>query len=547
MELALLHFAPLVIDCPQFLSAEHAPPKGGVVERGCMLTRILSCALACTALITAQDTRGMLLGRVTDSSGAAVPNVEVRATNEATGTTATGRSNETGSYVIPYLLPGTYRIEAELRGFKTFSRSGIQVRVGDSVGLDIALQPGDVAERVDVRTEAPLLEINSASVGQVVDQRRMTELPVVGGNPFQLVQLAPGVVNTTDLRIRNTSAPNATSQIATDGNATYANEFSIDGVPNVRSAPFEGNSYQVAYIPPATAVSEFKVQTTTYDASLGHTPGSVINVATASGTNKLHGEAHEFVRNRVFDAPNFFQNRAGQELPVYQYNRYGASAGAPVFIPKVYNGTNKTFWFYAFEFNPFTIPTPNIRTVPTPEQLNGDFSALLKLGPQYQIYDPATAQLDANGRVRRTPFPNNIIPANRINPIARALAQFRPTPNQLGTVDGRNNYFAGKQNSANKYQTHLGRVDHTFSDRHRIFVRLHGDSFQEVKNNDFQNIANETYHERRNHGAAFDDVFVISPRFLLNVRYGFTHFEFPERRASRGIDLTQYGFSEMLI
>jgi hypothetical protein len=488
----------------------------------------------------------MLLGRVADSSGAVVPNVEVRATNNATGTTATGRTNESGSYVIPYLLPGTYEVEAALTGFKTFLRGGIQIRVGDSVGLDITLQPGDVAERVDVTAEAPLLETNSASIGQVVDQRRMTELPVVGGNPFQLVQLAPGVVNTTDLRIRNTSAPNATSQIATDGNATYSNEFSIDGVPNVRSAPFEGNSNQVAYIPPATAVSEFKVQTITYDASLGHTPGAVINVATASGTNTLHGEAHEFVRNRVFDAPNFFQNRAGQTLPVYQYNRYGASAGAPVILPRIYNGTNRTFWFYAMEFNPFTVPTPNTRTVPTPEQLTGDFSALLRLGPQYQIYDPATAQPEANGRLRRSPYPNNIIPPSRISPIARSLAQFWPAPNQAGTIDGRNNFFAGRQNSANKYQTHLGRVDHALSDSHRMFIRLHGDSFQEVKNNDFGNIANETYHERRNHGAALDDVFVISPTFLVNLRYGFTHFEFPERRASRGIDLTQFGFSTAL-
>jgi hypothetical protein len=178
--------------------------------------------------------------------------------------------------------------------------------------------------------------------------------------------------------------------------------------------------------------------------------------------------------------------------------------------------------------------------------LNGDFSALLKLGPQYQIYDPATAQAEPNGRLRRTPFAGNIIPPHRISPVARALSQFWPAPNQAGTVDGRNNYFAGAQNSANKYQTHLGRVDHTFSDRHRMFVRLHGDSFQEVKNNDFRNIANETYHERRNHGAALDDVFVISPTFLVNLRYGFTHFEFPERRASRGIDLTQFGIPSAL-
>ncbi len=511
-----------------------------------MIKNCLFIAFLLSGLALAQDTRGMLLGRVVDGSGAVVPNVNVKATNESTGTSATGRTNESGNYVIPYLLPGMYSVQAELAGFKKSIRTGIQVRVNDSVGLEIALQPGDVSERVDVTAEAPLLETNSASVGQVVDQRRLTELPVVGGNAFQLVQLAPGVMNTTDLRVRNTSAPNSTSQIATDGNATYSNEFSIDGVPNVRSAPFEGNSNQVAYVPPATAVSEFKVQTVTYDASLGHTPGAVINVATLSGTNSLHGEVHEFVRNRAFDAPSFFQNRAGQTLPVYQYNRYGASAGGPVWLPKLYNGKNRTFWFYAFEANPFTVPTPNTRTVPIPKQLTGDFSDQLKIGAQYQIYDPATAQPDANGRVRRSPFPNNVVPAARINPIARSLAGFWPEPNQPGTIDGLNNFFAGKQNSANTYQTHLARVDHTFSERHRMFVRVHTDSFREIKDNDFQNIANETYHERRNHGAALDDVIVFSPTFLLNIRYGFTHFEFPEWRASRGIDLTKFGFSTKL-
>ncbi|MDZ4800170.1 MAG: TonB-dependent receptor [Bryobacteraceae bacterium] len=511
-----------------------------------MFKRILSCMLLISGLAAAQDTRGTLSGRVVDTSGAVVPNVEVRAINEATGTSSSGRTNQTGNYAVPFLLPGTYRVQAEVTGFKQFQRGGIQVRVGDSVGLEITLQPGDVAERMEVTTQTPLLETNSASVGQVVDQRRLTELPVVGGNPFQLVQLAPGVVNATDLRVRNTSSPNATSQISTDGNATYSNEFSIDGVPNVRSSPYEGNSNQVAYIPPATAVSEFKVQTITYDASLGHTPGAVINVATVSGTNQLHGEVHEFLRNRALDAPSFFQNRAGQTLPVYQYNRYGASAGGPVVLPRLYQGKNRTFWFYAFEANPFKVPTPSIRTVPGASEIAGDFSALLRLGNTYQLYDPATAVAEAGGRVRRSPFANNVIPPSRINPIAKSLSRFWPAPNQAGTIDGRNNFFAGKQNSANQYQTHLGRVDHTFSDSHRIFVRVHGDAFKETKNNDFDNIANETFHERRNLGAAIDDVFVFSPQLLLNLRYGLTYFEFPERRASRGIDLTQFGFSKGL-
>jgi hypothetical protein len=512
-----------------------------------MAARFVIAILGAAIAAQAQDTRGTLLGRVTDTSGAVIPNVEIKAIHSETATTATGKTNESGNYVIPYLQPGVYRIQAEFTGFKRYTRDNVQIRVNDSVTLEIALSPGDVSEVVEVTAATPLLEASTASVGQVIDQRRIAELPIVAGNPFQLMQLSPGVINTTNLRIRNLSAPNATSQLATDGNATYSNEFTIDGIPNVRTAPFEGSSNQVAFIPPATAVSEFKVQTITYDAALGHTPGAVINVSTTSGTNKLHGELHEYFRNRVLDAKDFFQNRSGQEIPVYQNNRYGFSAGGPLLLPKIYDGRSRTFWFYAHEQHRFSYPTPNTRTVPTPKQLTGDFSDLLRLGPQYQIYDPATIRPAANGRFSREPFPGNIIPAHRISDSARRLAELWPEPNLPGTNDGRNNFFAGAQDSRNRHYQHIARADHAFTENHRFFVRFHYDWFEEVKNDDFQNIANRTIHNRTNHGAAIDDVIVFSPSFMLNLRYGFLHFDFPERRASRGIDLSAYGFSTTLL
>ncbi|MEK7409426.1 MAG: carboxypeptidase-like regulatory domain-containing protein [Acidobacteriota bacterium] len=499
------------------------------------------------AVLSAQDTRGTLLGRVADSTGAVIPGVEVRAINPATGITVRGRTNETGDYAVPYLLPGVYTVEAELAGFKRFVREGVQIRVNDAVTLDISMSPGDVTETVEVTAVTPLLETSSASVGQVIDQRRITELPIVAGNPFQLIQLSPGVLNTTNLRIRNLSAPNSTSQISTDGNAQYSNEFTIDGIPNVRTAPFEGSSLQVAFIPPTSAVSEFKIQTVSYDASLGHTPGAVINVSTTSGTNELHGELHEYFRNRVLDAKDFFQNRSGQALPVYQNNRYGFSAGGPVYLPRRYDGRNRSFWFYAHEQHRFAYPTPNTWTVPTAAQLQGDFSGLLALGPQYQIYDPYTIQPAPGGRFSRLPIPGNIIPSSRLSPVAQSLSKLWPAPSQPGTSDGRDNFFAGAQNSKNRHYQHIGRIDHAFGQNHRLFLRFHYDWFEEAKNDNFQNIANRTHHNRSNHGAALDDVIVFSPSFLLNLRYGFLHFEFPERRASRGIDLGPYGFSKNLI
>ncbi|MCL4401441.1 MAG: carboxypeptidase-like regulatory domain-containing protein, partial [Acidobacteria bacterium] len=510
-------------------------------------TRYLALPVLLVSTAFAQDTRGTLLGRVSDSSGAMVPGVEVKAVNAETGITTTGRTNEAGNYVIPYLLPGIYTVQAEFTGFKRYARENVQVRVNDSVTVNIELSPGNVSETVEVTATTPLLEASSASVGQVIDQRRIAELPIVAGNPFQLLQLSPGVVNTTNLRIRNLSAPNATSQIATDGNAQYSNEFTIDGTPNVRTAPFEGSSNQVAFIPPSTAVSEFKVQTVTYDAALGHTPGAVINVSTTSGTNRIRGDLHEYFRNRVLDAKDFFQNRSGQEIPVYQNNRYGFSAGGPVWIPRAYNGRNRTFWFYAHEQHRFSYPTPSTGTVPTAAELAGDFSGLLKIGPQYQVYDPATIRPASGGRFSRSPFPGNMIPASRVAAAAKSLAALWPQPNLPGTIDGRNNYFAAAQSSRNRHYQHIGRLDHAFSESHRVFVRFHYDWFEEVKNDNFQNIANRTIHNRTNHGAAIDDVIVFSPAFLLNLKYGFTHFEFPERRASRGVDLSKYGFSRSLL
>jgi hypothetical protein len=191
------------------------------------------------------------------------------------------------------------------------------------------------------------------------------------------------VVNGANLRDRKPAFNNANSQVSTDGNGQYNNEFQIDGVTNGFA---DGNSRtRVAFSPPQTSIQEFKMQTATYDASLGHTIGSVVNVSTKSGTNDLHGELHWFTRNSAFDAPNFFNNKQGTKKSVYQDNRYGASAGGPVYIPKLYDGRNKTFWFHAWEANKWGVPGTFTGTVPTAAQRRGDFSALLAISPQYQI------------------------------------------------------------------------------------------------------------------------------------------------------------------
>lgn len=358
---------------------------------------------------------------------------------------------------------------------------------------------------------------------------------------MDLVHLAPGTVNGTDLRLRKAAFNSGPSQFSTDGGGNNNNEFMIDGVSNTYS---DGTAPQVAFAPPQTAIAEFKVQTSAFDASLGHTLGSVVNVSTKSGTNDLHGEAHWFVRNAILDAPTIFQNRADQKIAVYQDNRYGASAGAPVIIPKLYNGRNRTFWFHAWEANKFGDPNAGQRTttVPTEAMRRGDFSALLPLGPQYRIYDPATTRAEPNGRFSRQPFPDNIIPANRLDRVGQRILGAYPLPNQRGTADFRNNYFiSGK--SIDDYWVHLTRIDHVMSEKHRVFFRLHRDYWQSITKRDFNDDISGIILNRVNRGLALDDVYMFSPTFILNFRYGMTQQDFAERRVSQGFDLRSLGFS----
>ncbi len=490
----------------------------------------------------AQESRGTILGRITDPSGAVIPGAEVRAINVATQAAARARTNDAGNYTIPYLLPGTYTLTVEAQGFKKFQREGVQVRVNDSLEVNMQLTIGAVAESIEVVATTPLLETANASLGQVVDQRRVTELPIQAGNAFELVLLAPGVVNATDMRLRKAAFNNAPSQILTDGNPQYSNEFTIDGVTNTFSS---GTQPRVAFSPPQTAITEFKVQTTSFDASLGHTPGSVINVSTTSGTNQLHGELHHWISNSALDAYDLFQKAANQKKPVYQDNRYGFSVGGPVFIPRTYNGRNKSFFFYAWEANKWGGPGTFVGTAPNQAQRNGDFSQLLTLGSAYQIYDPATIRDAGGGRFSRQPFPGNLIPPARIDDVAKNIMKFWPLPNAAGARDGRDNYTTPTK-AIEDYYVHLARVDHNFSEKHRAFLRAHYDWWKEDKDDRYKNLATGIILNRINRGLALDDVLMLSPTSILNVRYGLTQQEFPERRRSRGFDLASLRFSPAL-
>ncbi len=502
-------------------------------------------SLFVTGALAQQDTRGTIFGRVTDPSGGALVGASVQAVNSQTGVALEGRSNDAGNYSIPFLLPGTYDVTVQLTGFKSLERTGIQVRVADRVQVDLEMAVGEVSERVEVVASTPMLDTSTVSLGQVVDTKRINDLPIQSGNPAEFVLLSPGTVNATDLRMRKAAFNNAPSQVVTDGNPQYSNEFAIDGVPNTFAA---GPNPRIAFSPPQAAVSEFRVQTTTYDAALGHTPGAVINTMTTSGTNTFHGEGHWFVANSAFDSAAFFANRSGTKKTVYQDNRYGASVGGPVVLPG-YNGKNKTFFFYAWEGDKWGTPTTVIATVPTPAEKLGDLSQLLKLGAQYQLFDPFSTTPTGTGHFSRQPIPGNVIASSRLNPVSLAIAQYWPAPNQAGTADGHNNFSQSFQTGEN-YYVHFVRVDHNFSERNRVFLRLDYDNWEEHKNVSgtlYYPPVNGVILNRINRGLALDEVYTINPSTVLNVRYGITQQDFPERRMGSGFDLASLGFSQNLV
>lgn len=241
-----------------------------MVWRQAMAAVFLAALTSMVLPAQSQDARGNIVGRVLDPTGAVVPGVEVRVVSDNTGVAVATKTNEAGNYVLPFLMPGMYTVSAEVQGFRKFERKNVQVRVNENVALDIQMTVGEVTESVVVTAESPLLQTSDSSLGQVIDERRIVELPLFAGNAMDLVHLAPGTVNGTDMRLRKAPFNNAPSQFSADGGGNYGNAFTIDGVANIYS---DGTSPRVAFSPPQAALSEFKVQTSSFDASIGRTAG----------------------------------------------------------------------------------------------------------------------------------------------------------------------------------------------------------------------------------------------------------------------------------
>jgi len=499
---------------------------------------IILCLLAGALPLAAQEARGTLLGHVTDPSGAVIVGVKVDALNVATGVHYPGTTNGTGDYLLPFLIPGAYSLTAEMAGFKSYSRTGLTVRQSERITMDIVMELGAASEKVTITAEAPLVDTSTASMGQVVDSRTIMDLPTKDSMVLVMATMVPGVTftpqTTAYIRPFDTGSP---SSISVNGVRQLNNEFMLDGSNNTQGG-------QIAYSPPQAVVEEFKVQTATFDSAFGFMPGAAVNMTLKTGTNDLHGQTNYFMQNPALNANNYFRLASGK--PDMRIHRMSASLTGPVYIPKLYDGRNKTFFTAAFEWIYSFDPSPwVVESVPTPAERTGDFSSLLKLGTNYQIYDPFSTIPAGNGQFSRTPLPNNVIPSNRINPVAAKIAQLWDLPNQQGTADNTNNYTMGK-NAQDTYNNELFRVDHNVSEKERFYVRGNLTSLERPENVR-QNLTDGDNFYRFNRGAAVDNVYLFSPHFFMDTRFALTRFYTGYTPYQLGWDLAGLGFSSTFV
>lgn len=514
------------------------------LERIWRVTVLAVCASALVAAgsAQAQDSRGTITGTVRDSSKAVIPGATVTVTSADMGNPISTVTNAEGYFQVPYLIAGSYKITVELQGFKRYVREGIDVRIADRLELDIVLEVGGTVEEVTVKGETPLLETTNASLGNVVDARRVSELPTPHGDPYALIGLAAGVSYTGSTRLDRPFEPTHIVGYAMDGTRGNRSDLTIDGIPSTATA--NANEVIASYVPPPDIVQEFKVQTATFDASFGNTEGGVTNLSIKSGTNSLRGSAYFVKTPPSLFSNDFFANANNIPLADFSYNRYGGMVGGPVMLPG-YDGRRKTFFTYGFEGIHEARPRNNgTPTVPTEKMRNGDFSELLALGPQYQIYNPFTRRSIGGGRFQSDPFPGNIIPANLINPVAKAALGFIGRPLTPGNADGTGNFQQPSLPETIKYATNTIRVDQVLTGQQRIYGRYSWYDRNSNYNNYFNNLSTGEWFQFISRQFALDHVWALNSTTVMNLRYGYNRFVrgTDTNPANHGFDLTSLGF-----
>jgi len=419
------------------------------VKRAVLGLIVAACLLP--AVAAAQAVTGTILGLITDSTGAVMPGATVTLTNTGTGLLRVVTTDNNGEFTAPSLPTGTYSVKAELSGFKTVTRPDIPLGVDQRVRIDVKLEIGAVEESVTVTGTSPLVQTSSSELGTTVSEEQIKTLPLNGRNFVNLTRTVPGVVRGipgANIDGAGSLAWRASASFSANGQRPRDNNYMLDGVDNN-----ETWLQTVVLFPSVDALDEFKLQTSTYSAEFGHSLGGVVNLQIKSGTNAMHGSGFEFLRNSVFDANNFFNNRAGRDKPDFSQHQFGGTVGGPIV-------KDKTFYFFDYQGYHVNQGATYLSTVPSAKMRAGDFSEINRI-----IYDPIT----------HLPFPGNVIPANRLDPVAaKMLSQIIPESNTGGTVGSNgqtiNNYLINPTLTRLDNQIDL-KVDHGLSANNRFFAR----------------------------------------------------------------------------
>jgi hypothetical protein len=497
------------------------------MTRLCVAMLVALAGLAGTPA-AAQDFRGGIRGTIVDASGGVLPGVTVTVTNAATAVAQTVVTDDKGLFEVLYLNGGTYTVKAELSGFRPVVRAGNDVRVGDVLQLAFTLSTGGVEETVNVTADVPMLNTTTGVSGTTVDAKQIAELPLGDGTAYMLTRLAPGIMDSSDLHFARPADNGNLAGIVANG-VQGGNEFTIDGAPNM------SNARGVGFSPPSDAISQFKVQTNAFDAQTGHTAGAVVNLALKSGTNAFKFAGSYFNRNDSRSSTPLLTIKNGGTKPTREYNRYTGTVSGPIV-------KGKTFFMGAFEHLRDVQPEPTTFTVPTEKMRAGDFSEFGN-----QVFDPFTV----TSAGVRTAFANNVIPSNRISPVAAAYAAMYPQPNRPGTVL---NYFSNQLRPYD-YNAGMGRVDHNLHSSDRLFVTGYWNKRQEDRYNWAQDAVNATdggsiggflvtkgFDYRTNTGVTGGYTSALSSRTLLDVRTSWSRFG-EWRDPAQDFDPATLGFS----
>jgi Carboxypeptidase regulatory-like domain len=492
---------------------------------------------------------GSIVGTVNDASASAVPQATVTLTNLGTGERRTMQTDNLGEYQFVNLVPGNYKIDIEKTGFRRFSREPITVEVQSAVRIDVPMQLGDVSQVVEVTAQTPLLQTENASLGQVVEARKVLEMPLNGRNVFGLVALVPGVVPAG----QSGTTPTGTNPFAW-GNYQIGGGQANQSASYIDGAPINASYANLtALVPTQDAIQEFRVQTNNLGPEFGRLAGGAINLTTKSGTNGFHGSAYDFLRNKVLNANTFFNNKAGVARPAFSQNQYGANVGGPIL-------KDRTFFFFSWEGFRLRQGASYVYSVPTDAMRAGDFSNVRNgSGALVPIYDPLTTcgrfgnpacARDANGNeiITRQQFQGNIIPASRLDPAAKVLTNLWAHANGSGAAFTNVNNYTANASVGGDNDQYNGRVDHSFSDKNRAFVRY---TFWKNLNLPIDPYKTKTCVDRctetfNTNSAVIADTHSFSPTLIGDFRLSYLRFSYDRTSLTAGYDLTQLGWPASL-